>query len=309
MTAGALTNGYTTDTRLNCSSGVPGRQPACSRTTSRRLRLHRLREGARRSPATRSSTGSGYDFWLKYGCDAADVNAKDPLVERPRRSASASETGIDLPGEAAGRIADRDVEAGLLQGAEGLLLQARRSSRRHATSCTSSPASSASTATPTEPVTPSTSRSARATPCVTPLQLARATPRSPTAAPSTSPGSARRSSTPDGKVIKRIQPKVQAAASTSRGVLDYIDKALQGIAREGTMAWKLAASPSTRCTIRAKTGTAEVYGKQTHLVGRVVHQGLRRGDDDLPGRHRLRHLRRRDPERSARRSTASTATR
>ena len=55
------------------------------------------------------------------------------------------------------------------------------------------------------------------------------------------------------------------------------------------MAWKMGGFPLDEVTVRSKTGSAEVYGKQSTGVGRVLHQGLRRGDDDQPGRHRLRH--------------------
>ena len=108
MTVGALNNGFTPDTRLDCSLGLPGRQPAGSRTTS---------------PAS-----YGYiDFAkaLQISCDTffyrvglqllAAATAPTRTTSTPgtrwsrrrRTSASASETGIDLPGEAGGRIADR----------------------------------------------------------------------------------------------------------------------------------------------------------------------------------------------------------
>ena len=75
---------------------------------------------------------------------------------RPRRSASAARTGIDLPGEAPGRIADRHWKLDYYESHEGLLLRASRSKpqdARPATSSTRSPASSASRATPTAPAT------------------------------------------------------------------------------------------------------------------------------------------------------------
>ena len=49
----------------------------------------------------------GYDFWQRFGTDVADVDAQDPLVEEAKTFGFGSETGIDLPGEASGRIADR----------------------------------------------------------------------------------------------------------------------------------------------------------------------------------------------------------
>ena len=48
-----------------------------------------------------------------------------------------------------------------------------------------------------------------------------------------------------------------------RRYLDYIDGALENVSRVGTMAWKLVGFPLDDVTIRAKTGSAEVYGKQS----------------------------------------------
>jgi penicillin-binding protein 2 len=46
-------------------------------------------------------------------------------------------------------------------------------------------------------------------------------------------------------------------------VLNYIDQALKGTPKVGTIAWRFEGFPLDRVPIRAKTGTAEVYGKQT----------------------------------------------
>ena len=45
--------------------------------------------------------------------------------------------------------------------------------------------------------------------------------------------------------------------------LTYIDHALEGTGKVGTMAWKMGGFPLDRVPVRFKTGTAEVYGKQT----------------------------------------------
>ncbi|MGL5826131.1 MAG: hypothetical protein ACRCYU_15165, partial [Nocardioides sp.] len=42
-----------------------------------------------------------------------------------------------------------------------------------------------------------------------------------------------------------------------------IDTALQGVTRQGTMAWRMVGFPLDQVRIRSKTGSAEVYGKQS----------------------------------------------
>jgi penicillin-binding protein 2 len=46
-------------------------------------------------------------------------------------------------------------------------------------------------------------------------------------------------------------------------VLRYIDTALQGVSLRGTMSWRLIDFPLEEVKIRSKTGSAEVYGKQS----------------------------------------------
>ncbi len=70
---------------------------------------------------------------------------------------------------------------------------------------------------------------------------------------------------PDGKRIKEIEPKKRGRLPVDRGTLRQIDKALEGVATRGTAAWRFADTgwPQDKIPMHAKTGTAEVYGKQT----------------------------------------------
>ncbi|WP_296602610.1 penicillin-binding transpeptidase domain-containing protein, partial [Nocardioides sp.] len=106
MTAGALTHGYTPDTRLNCSSAL--------RVGNRDFKNYESGAygfiGFDKALEVSCNTffyRIGYAYWQRYGSDVADVHAKDPLVAEAKEFGFGRETGIDLPGEAAGRIADR----------------------------------------------------------------------------------------------------------------------------------------------------------------------------------------------------------
>ncbi len=45
--------------------------------------------------------------------------------------------------------------------------------------------------------------------------------------------------------------------------LDFIDEALKGVTKVGTMAWKMGGFPLDDVVVRSKTGSAEVFGKQS----------------------------------------------
>jgi penicillin-binding protein 2 len=64
-------------------------------------------------------------------------------------------------------------------------------------------------------------------------------------------------------VLRRIPPKVQGRVKISESDLSFIDEALQNVSRVGTMSWRLVGFPLDQVRVRAKTGSAEVYGKQS----------------------------------------------
>ena len=98
---------------------------------------------------------------------------------------------------------------------------------------------------------------------VTPLQLARAYAAISNGGTLWEPRVAKAIVDADGQVVKRIKPKRASRVKVSRADLRYIDTALQGTSRTGTMAWRLVDFPLDRVRIRSKTGSAEVYGKQS----------------------------------------------
>jgi penicillin-binding protein 2 len=67
----------------------------------------------------------------------------------------------------------------------------------------------------------------------------------------------------DGKTVKEIKPKVKAKLPISQATHQGMDKALAGVITSGTAAWKFQGWPQDKIELHAKTGTAEVYGKQT----------------------------------------------
>ncbi|GAA3234618.1 penicillin-binding protein 2 [Streptomyces sp. XM83C] len=67
----------------------------------------------------------------------------------------------------------------------------------------------------------------------------------------------------DGKTVTEIKPKVTGKLPISQATLKGMDEALAGVVTRGTAAWKFGGWPQDKIELHAKTGTAEVYGKQT----------------------------------------------
>ncbi|CAL9443847.1 penicillin-binding protein 2 [Streptomyces sp. enrichment culture] len=67
----------------------------------------------------------------------------------------------------------------------------------------------------------------------------------------------------DGKRVSEIEPKAHGRLPVDRATLAQMDDALAGVATRGTAAWRFGGWPQDKIEMHAKTGTAEVYGKQT----------------------------------------------
>ncbi|MFF1563431.1 penicillin-binding protein 2 [Streptomyces sp. NPDC058293] len=67
----------------------------------------------------------------------------------------------------------------------------------------------------------------------------------------------------DGKAVRKIKPQVKAKLPITKATHKGMDAALAGVVTRGTAAWKFGGWPQDKIPLHAKTGTAEVYGKQT----------------------------------------------
>ncbi|RHW28651.1 penicillin-binding protein 2 [Nocardioides immobilis] len=268
MTAGALTHGYGTDTRLNCSSAF--------RVGNRDFKNYE--SGAYGyisfADALKVSCNTffyriGYDYWQRFGSDVADVDAKDPLVEQALDFGFGSATRIDIPGESSGRIADREWKRDYYRSMKdyycGISSRPQDAPQNKGISdfvykfayefCVEGYAYRAGDAV--------NFAIGQGDTIVTPLQLARAYAAIGNGGILWEPRVGKAIVSPDGEVIREIAPSKGGEVGVPDAVLHYIDEALKNVSREGTLAWKLGGFPLDDVQIRAKTGSAEVYGKQS----------------------------------------------
>ncbi|MCD4535885.1 penicillin-binding protein 2 [Nocardioides sp. cx-169] len=264
MTAGALDAGYGTDTSLNCSSSL--------RVGNRDFKNYE--SGAHGyisfAKALEVSCNTffyriGLDFWQRYGSDVADIDARDPLVVAAKRFGFGRETGVDLPGEASGRIADRKWKRAYFESQKDYYCKIAGKPQDAETSdfvylfarefCAEGYAYRAGDAV--------NFSIGQGDTIVTPLQLARGYAAIANGGTLYAPRIGKAIVGSDGHVIRRIKPKKVGSVELPRGTYGYIDEALKGVTRQGTMSWRMVGFPLDEVPIRSKTGSAEVYGKQT----------------------------------------------
>jgi penicillin-binding protein 2 len=266
MTAGALTHGYPTSTRLDCSSGFQVGNRVFKNYESGAHGYISFAEALMYSCNT-FFYRVGYNFWQKYGSDESNVHARDPLVEEAQTFGFGKPTGIDLPGEASGRIADRKWKLAYWKSMKDYYCGISHKPQDKQTSdfvyrfayefCIDGYAYRAGDA--------ANFAIGQGDTIVTPLQLARAYAALSNGGTLYEPRVGKAIVDPHGTVIRRIKPKVQARVKLPQRVLDYIDGGLTLVTHNpsGTMNWRLLDFPLDKVDIRAKTGSAEVYGKQS----------------------------------------------
>jgi len=260
MTTGAFKSGYGPGSRLDCSSNFQVGNRLFKNYESESYGMIDFAKALQVSCDT-FFYRVGYHLWQKYGSDKSDVNAKDPLVKTAKMFGFGKPTGIDIPGEAPGRIADRHWKREYWKANKGYYCKIAKKpgydylhlfAREFCLEGYQYRAGDAVNFVIGQGDT-----------LVTPLQSARAYAALANGGTLYEPRVAKAIVAPNGKVVKRIPPKKAGHVNVSDSTLKYIDTALLGTAKTGTTAWKFINFPLDKVHIRSKTGSAEVHGKQS----------------------------------------------
>jgi penicillin-binding protein 2 len=267
MTTGAITDGLPTDQHFTCGPGLQIGNRYFKNYESESYGSISFAEALQVSCDT-FFYQVGLHFWNKYGSDPTNANAKDPLAAAAKTFGFGKPTGIDLPGEAGGRVGDRKWKASYYQAMKGyyctmdekgtaktpflklfaheFCLQGNYFRQGDAANFTIGQGDT----------------------MVTPLQLARAYSALANGGTLYQPTVGKAIVSTDGKVLEQIKPKVVRHVDVSKKAIDYVNTALLGTlvphsGWNGTLAWKFNGFPEGQLKVRGKTGSAEVEGKQS----------------------------------------------
>ncbi|MGW0485591.1 penicillin-binding protein 2 [Nonomuraea sp. NPDC003214] len=211
---------------------------------------------------------AAYEQYLRDGGRTPKKTAREVFANTARGFGFGAPTGIDLPGESAGRIPDRKwkkemwaltsatnckrAQTGYPEVKDGA--RAAFLKRLAHENCTEGfvlrPGDSANFSIGQGDV------------LVTPLQLARAYAALVSDGKVRSPRIGWALVRPDGKVVKTIPVPVVGKLPVTEKERLYIKNALSQVASDGTAAGAFAGFPMDKVRIGGKTGTAEVWGKK-----------------------------------------------
>jgi penicillin-binding protein 2 len=201
-----------------------------------------------------------YQQWLKDG-GLHGKNPKDWLFKAAHQFGLGQTTGIDLPAESKGRVPDRQWHQDYWTAMKDIWCkQASAKNNDYITQIARQDCTDFKYVRAGDEVNYAIGQGDT---LVTPIQMARAYAALANGGTLYKPSLAKAVVSPSGKVAQNIAPVAQGRLPDTKSQLQYIDNALAGVVTSGTAAWKFGGWPQNKIPLHAKTGTAEVYGKQT----------------------------------------------
>ena len=212
-----------------------------------------------------------YQSWLSQGGLAARSDADDPFVAMAKDFGLGVRTGVDLPGESPGRIPDRawkrqtwdDTKVDTCARARSGYPDVAGTDPARAAYLRALAVENCSTGFQFRAGDAANFSIGQGDVAVTPLQLASAYAAIANGGTLWAPQVAAAFATPDGTPVMTIARKANGHVGLSPKMLAFLRSALRGVVTDGTAKAAFAGFPLASYPVAGKTGTAEVFGKQT----------------------------------------------
>ncbi|MFI1332282.1 penicillin-binding protein 2 [Streptomyces sp. NPDC020845] len=201
-----------------------------------------------------------YKQWQKDGGNKPKKHPADWFYKTAHQFGLGKETGIDLPNEVTGRIPDRQWKKDYWKANKNAWCKYGKKSGNYGQRIAYENCLEGMKMRAGDSVNYSIGQGDT---LVTPIQMATIYAAISNGGTLYDPTIGKAIVSADGKKVQQIKPKSHGKLPMTQGTRDKIDKALAGVATRGTAAWRFGGWPQDKIPMHAKTGTAEVYGKQT----------------------------------------------
>ncbi|WP_354640376.1 penicillin-binding protein 2 [Kitasatospora camelliae] len=207
--------------------------------------------------------GLAYDQWMKDGGIKPKKDPGDWFFKTAKQFGLGAKTGIDLPSEVTGRVPDRQWKQSYYDANKDAWCAVAKSDKQdYASQIARENCVDGNVMRAGDAVNYSIGQGDT---LVTPLQMARIYAALANGGTLYRPTIGKAIVSPGGELVREIQPHADGRIPADAKALEYIDEATRQVIERGTAAWKFTAVgwPQKQIELHAKTGTAEVAGKQT----------------------------------------------
>jgi penicillin-binding protein 2 len=207
-------------------------------------------------------------MWERAGGDRASQDAPDPIAETAAMFGLGARTGIDLPGEAAGRIASRDFkranweskrETWCRNAVEGYP-KTRKKDPKLADYFTALDKENCADGFRWREGDAINASIGQGDTGVTPLQMAMVYAAIANGGTVYQPQVAKAIVSPAGDVIKDFAPVVKSKVDVPKSTMRFLQNALPGVSTDGSGRTPFAGFPLDKIGVASKTGSAQVTG-------------------------------------------------
>ncbi|WNI15489.1 penicillin-binding protein 2 [Actinacidiphila sp. ITFR-21] len=205
--------------------------------------------------------GIAYQEWQKDG-GTDPQHPKDWFYKTAHQFGLGAKTDVDLPGEVTGRVPDRQWKQDYFDANKDYWCKVKKTSKKHdlATEIARENCTDGYVLRAGDSVNYAIGQGDT---LVTPIQMARIYAALGNGGTLYQPTIGKAVVSPDGRTVTPIRPKAVGRLPDSAQTIKDIDEATAGVITGGTANWKFLNWPQDKITLHAKTGTAEVSGKQT----------------------------------------------
>ncbi|MDT3397809.1 penicillin-binding protein 2 [Streptomyces sp. B1866] len=202
----------------------------------------------------------GYDEWRKDGGNRPKQHPGDWFYRTAHQFGLGKETGIDLPNEVPGRVPDRQWKKDFWKANKNAWCKQGKKGGDYVQRLAYENCLEGMKMRAGDSVNYSIGQGDT---LVTPIQMATIYAAVSNGGTLYDPTVGKAVVSADGRHVREIEPHAHGHLPMDARTGRQIDQALAGVATRGTAAWRFTNWPQDKIPMHAKTGTAEVHGKQT----------------------------------------------